>query len=174
MSRTARELVAAATFFALFAGFAWLATDFGPRARMIPLPLAIVGMALSVVQIVLALRGHEQQRMKIIEVDVAALPPADPATGQAPALPAGADKSRSEWTAYAIVVGLTVLILAAGPVIAIFVFTGAYFARTRLYSVVRSLIYAALFTGGVHLLFFTTLQIEPYYGLLAPLMAQFR
>ena len=46
--------------------------------------------------------------------------------------------------------------------------------RTRPPSAARSLIYAALFTAGVQVLFFTALQIEPYYGLLAPLMAHVR
>lgn len=83
-------------------------------------------------------------------------------------------KPRPEWTAYAVVFAMTTLIISVGPVLAIFVFTAAYFLRTRLYSTLRSLIYAALFTASVHLLFFTTLQIEPYYGLLAPLMAHMR
>lgn len=174
MSRSVREIIAAAIFFALFAWLAWLATDFGPRARMIPLPLAIAGMALAAIQIVLCLAGRPQQRLKMIALDESALPAADASGGTSPAAAGSPRPARAEWRAYASIAGLTALVLAVGPVIAIFAFTAGYFLRTHLYSTARSLIYAALFTAGVQVLFFTALQIEPYYGLLAPLMAHIR
>lgn len=175
MSRQAREILAASFFLLLFAFIGWLTLDFGPRARLIPLPLAIVGGGLALFQIVLSLsRPGGLERMKIIEVDTSALPGAD-ASDVVPSNDASLSvqqpKRRREWVAYAVVIGFCALVMTVGPVIAMFVFTTAYFMRTRVYSPLRSLIFGSVYTGIVYLLFFTTLQIEPYYGVLAPLFA---
>ena len=49
MSRRTQETLAALAFLGVFLGLAWLSLDFGPRARMIPLPLAIFGALLAIV-----------------------------------------------------------------------------------------------------------------------------
>lgn len=175
MSRQSREILAATFFLLLFAFIGWLTLDFGPRARLIPLPLAIVGSALALIQIVLSLsRSGGLERMKMIEVEASALPTADAADGVPKndnSLSVQQPERRREWIAYAIVVGFCALVLLVGPVIAMFVFTTGYFMRTRVYSPVRSLIFGSVYTGIVYLLFFAALQIEPYFGLLTPLFS---
>lgn len=175
MSRRAREILAASFFLLLFAFIGWLTLDFGPRARLIPLPLAIVGCALALLQIVMTLANPEGLgRMKMIEVEESALPPVNAADGVATkdaSLLVQQPERRHEWVAYAVVVGFCAMILMVGPVIAMFVFTTGYFMRTRVYSPTRSLFFGSVYTGIVYLVFFTALQIEPYYGLLAPLFA---
>lgn len=175
MSRHSREILAATFFLLLFACVGWLTLDFGPRARLIPLPLAIVGGALAIVQIVLSLsRPGGLERMKMIEVEQSALPTADTPDGvpvNDTSLSVQQPERRREWVAYAIVIGFCALVMLVGPVIAMFVFTTGYFMRTGVYSPARSLILGSVYTGIVYLLFFVTLQIEPYYGVLAPLFA---
>ena len=55
-----------------------------------------------------------------------------------------------------------------------FVFTAGYFVLTRHYSLLAGFLYTSAFTALVYLLFVAALQIEPYYGLLEPLVERFR
>ena len=61
-----------------------------------------------------------------------------------------------------------------GIIPAVFVFTAGYFVLTRQYSWLVGLVYTTAFTLCVYVLFFTALQIEPYHGLLSPLMLTLR
>jgi hypothetical protein len=167
-----RENVAAAVLLVIFAGVIFLSLDFGRRARMIPLPLAIFGFALTVVQIVWQnLRSMDELHMDLIPVgkrqDGAPEAPLEEDPPQA------APPWRREAAAYAIVAGLLALVLALGPVPAVFVFTAGYFAVTRHYSWRAGLIYTLIFTAAVYLLFFVILEIQPYHGLLEPLIARY-
>ncbi|HXF66844.1 MAG TPA: tripartite tricarboxylate transporter TctB family protein [Burkholderiales bacterium] len=171
MSRRAQENLVAVAVLAVFAGVVWLCQDFGPRARMIPLPLAIAGIVLTLLQILWQnLRSTEELRMDLIEVKQA---PAEPgaAEGRSAAAAAG---WRDEARALAIVGALIGLILALGPLPAAFLFTGGYLALTRQYSWRRTLVYTSLLTGSLYLLFVVALQTQQYHGLLAPLVERFR
>ena len=66
------------------------------------------------------------------------------------------------------------MVLLFGPIPAVFVFTGGYFLLSKHYSWRRGLIYTAVFTAVVYLLFVTALQIQLYHGVLAPLVERFR
>ena len=173
MSRRARETAAVLVFLALFLGAAWLALDFGPRARMIPLPLALFGALLALVQLVLHERGLAQGlHMDLIRVDRPVAPAGAAGAAEAPPqelLSPGATPLQ----AYAIVGGLLAMILTIGPVPSVFLFTVGYFVRTRYCTLTRALFYATVFTAIVYLLFFVALQIQPYHGVLAPLAAHF-
>ena len=177
MSRRTQETLATLAFLGVFLGLAWLSLDFGPRARMIPLPLALFGALLAIVQLVLQQRGATQSlKMDLINVDPPA--PAADSTGSVRApgdsQPApGRSSAHKVLGAYAIVGGLLVMILTIGPVASVFLFTAGYFLKTRYYSAPFALAYAAAFTLTVYLLFFVALQIQPYYGMLGPLIARF-
>jgi len=170
MSRRAQENVVAAVLLAVFAAVIAMSLDFGPRARMIPLPLAVLGVILTLVQIVWQnVASTESLQMDLITVAGRSEPDAGMGVAKA-----GATASwRSEAGAYGIVAILLALMLAAGPIPAVLAFTGGYFLITRQYSWLASLIYTVAFTLAVYLLFFVVLQIQPYHGLLAPLIARF-
>lgn len=80
---------------------------------------------------------------------------------------------RQEAGALGIVGALLGLILVTGIIPAVFLFTGGYFLMTRQYSWRASLIYTGVLTAVVYLLFVVALQIQPYHGLLAPLVEHF-
>lgn len=175
MSRRAQENLVAAALFLLFAGVIVLCQDFGPRARMIPLPLAIIGAVLTAIQIVWQnLRSTDELQIDMVAVPargVAAPQPetpaeAKPAAGKAPSW-------REEAAAFGIVAVLLALVLLLGPVPAVFLFTGGYFLFTRHYSFRAGLIYTAVFTAATYLLFFVALEIQPYHGVLAPIVERF-
>jgi uncharacterized membrane protein required for colicin V production len=65
------------------------------------------------------------------------------------------------------------LIFLVGILPAVFLFTGGYFVLTRQYSWRASLLYTSLLTASVYLLFGVALRVQPYHGLLAPLLERF-
>lgn len=178
MSRRARENVAVLCFFAVFAGALVLALEFGPRARMIPVPLAIFGMILAVIQLVWQnVRSTDDLKMDLISVE-------EPLALEAKRAVQAAERENIEqvvagpsWlkvaSAYGIVATLLGLILAVGPLVAVFLFTLGYFVVTKYYRPAVALVYTALMTGAIYLVFFVALEIQPYHGLLAPIVASF-
>lgn len=165
MSRHAQENMASALLLALFIGVIVMCQDFGPRARMIPLPLAIFGIVLTLIQLAWHNLGStDELRMNMISVKVPETPDADEQPAEA---------EQHSWLreagAYGIIALLVVLILVVGLMPAVFVFTGGYLWLSRYCVWQKSLLYAALLTGSIYLLFEVALQMQPYYGLLAPL-----
>ncbi|MEQ1775781.1 MAG: tripartite tricarboxylate transporter TctB family protein [Burkholderiales bacterium] len=173
MSRRTQENIVAVIVLSIFIGVIVVSMDFGPRARMIPLPLAIFGIILTLVQLVWQnLRSTDELQMDMISVSKPALAPE---TEAAPVQPAR-DKSsnwKREAAAYGIVAVLLALVLLVGPIPAIFLFTAGYFLLSHQYSWKAGLIYTALFTASIYLLFGVALGMQPYHGLLAPLIDSF-
>ena len=169
MTRLAQENIVAGVLLAFFSGVIWLTQDYGPRARMIPYPLAIFGIALTVLQILWQnLRSTDELQMDMISVK-----PLGGLAGPAPAEPGRKTTWRDELRAFGVVAALVGLIFLVGILPAVFLFTGGYFALSRQYSWKASLIYTAILTASVYFLFSVALQIQPYHGLLAPLMERF-
>ena len=173
IARRTQENLIAAALLVVFGGVIWLCQDFGPRARMIPLPLAIFGIVLTILQIIWQnVRPANDLKMDLISVDESALgaAPQEPAEKSSPP-PGSRDPTwRLELRAYGVVAVLIALFLVLGIMPAVFVFTLGYFVVTRQYSWLMALIYTTTFTLCVYVLFFAALQIEPYHGLLAPLI----
>ncbi|MBX3665982.1 MAG: tripartite tricarboxylate transporter TctB family protein [Burkholderiales bacterium] len=169
MSRHAQENLVSVVLLAVFAGVIVLCQDFGPRARMIPLPLAVFGIVLTLVQVAWHNFGSpESLQMDMITVDAPAgeAPAAAQDTqGKKPSGPAWLREAR----AYGMVGVFLVLIFITGVMPSSFLFTAGYFMRTRYCSWPRSLAYAALVTLSLYLLFVVALEMQMYHGLLAPL-----
>ena len=177
MSRRAQENVVTAVLLVVFGGVLWLTQDFGPRARLIPQPLAIFGLVLTVIQIVWQnVRSTDELKMDLIAVSGNNAGAGRVQEPQPKAQPAGArDASWAlELRAYGLVALLIALFLVVGILPAVFIFTGGYFVLTRQYSWLMGLIFTTAFTVSVYVLFFAALQIQPYDGLLAPLVQTFR
>ena len=176
MSRLAQENVVAVLLLIVFGGVIWLCQDFGPRARMIPLPLSIFGIVLTLIQLAWQnVRSTDELQMSMI--DVAHPAAADGAAADesrepdpSPAKPA---TLRRELLAYAIVAALIGLVYTIGVIPAVFVFTGGYFVVSRQYGWLAGAMYTTLFTAVIYLLFIVALQVPPYHGLLAPLVERY-
>ena len=180
MRRITHENIVAVALLVVFGGVVWLCQDFGPRARMIPLPLAIAGIVLTLIQLLWQnLRSTDELQMNLVSL-ADKLPTAAPEGGAgegAPVAAPHADRDAAwlrELRAYALVALLIGLVLVIGIMPAVFVFTGGYFVLTRHYSWLMGLVYTAIFTASVYVLFFMALQIQPYHGLLAPLVERLR
>jgi len=167
MSRHAQENLVSVLLLALFIGVILLCQDFGPRARLIPLPLAIFGIVLTLIQ----LAWHNLGSTDELQMDMIAVqaPDALAAAVKAPAAPVLKPSWGREAGAYGIIVLLVALIFTVGLMPAVFVFTGGYLFLSHYCSWRASLLYTAVLTAVVYLLFVVALQIQPYHGLLAPL-----
>lgn len=180
MSRRARENLMVLCFLVVFGGALVLAQDFGPRARMIPVPLAILGIVFALIQLVWQnLRSTDDLRIDLITVD-------EPLAVEAKRAVQAAEQRNTEqllagpsWlrvvSAYGIVATLLVLFLALGPLPATFLFTFGYFIVTKYYRPGVALLYTAMLALTIYLVFFVALEIQPYHGfLLGPLIASFQ
>ena len=166
MRRHAQENMVSVVLLALFIGVIVLCQDFGPRARMIPLPLAIFGIVLTLIQLAWHNLGStDELKMNMISVKAPEIPEA----AVAPSAPEKKPSWRREGGAYGIIGLLVVMILVAGLMPAVFVFTGGYLWLSRYCSWLMSLIYSALLTAAIYLLFEVALQMQPFHGLLAPM-----
>ncbi len=167
MSRHAQENVVSVLLLAFFVGVIILCQDFGTRARMIPLPLAIFGIVLTLMQLAWHNLGSPRDlQMEMISVQA-------PAGAEPMATPEPKSADTSSWQreagAYGIVAALLALVFVAGIIPAVFIFTAGYFLLSGYCSWPAGLIYTAIFTAAVYLLFVVALEMQLYHGLLAPL-----
>lgn len=165
MSRRAQENLVSVFLLMVFAGVIVLCQDFGPRAQMIPLPLAIFGIVLTLIQMAWHNLGStDELQMDMIPVQ------APDAPGDDTPVPSPKEASwRREAAAYGMVGALIALIFIIGAMPAAFLFAAGYFGWTRYCTWRWSLVYAAMLTVSMYLLFVVALEIQPYHGLLAPL-----
>lgn len=175
MSRRTQENIIALAFLAAFIGVIVMSLDYGPRARMIPLPLATFGVILIVIQLIWQnLRSTDELQMDMLQM----LTKRAEQQSAAPDKKDEGGKPKSTWrrelAALGIVAALIALILLIGPIPAVFVFTGAYFLLSRHYSWRIGLVYTIAFTLAVYLLFVVALEVQLYHGLLEPLVERFR
>ena len=169
MSRHAQENLASVLLLAVFAGVIVLCQDFGPRARMIPLPLAVFGIVLTLIQ----LAWHNFGAPENLQMDMISVHgPGVPSSGDAPVVRISGPAWLREAKAYGMVVVLLALIFTVGVMPAAFLFTAGYFILTRYCSWPLSLAYAAMLTVSLYLLFVVALEMQLYHGLLAPLFQQ--
>lgn len=171
MSRHAQENLISVFLIALFAMVIYLCQDFGPRARLIPLPLAVLGIVLCLVQLAWHNFGrHDVPQAEMISVDTSAI------TANAEGQPRTerTEEQLGQWGeagAYLIVALLVAMIFTVGVFPSVFIFTGGYLILTRYCTVPRGLAYAAALTVSVYLLFVVALEMQPYHGLLAGLLS---
>lgn len=181
MSRRTQENLIALAILLVFTGVIVMTLGYGPRARMVPLPVAGFGLILLVVQIIWQnLRSTEELQVDLLEVLTKreATESAKEKTGESAGGRAEPGESRRAWrreaNAFGIVASLLGLVLLFGPIPAIFLFTGGYFLLSRHYSWLKGFIYTAAFTAVVYLLFVVALEVQLYHGVLEPLVERFR
>jgi hypothetical protein len=175
MSRRAQENMVALIVLAAFLGIIWLSLGYGPRARMVPLPVAILGALLVVVQLAWQnLRPSDDLQIDLVkaitrraEDEIAP----DRVEREAQHSSAVSQSRRMrELRAFAMVAVFLALVLSIGPIAAAALFTFAYFVLSGQYGWLKAAIHTALFTAAVYLLFVTGLDVQLYHGVLEPLV----
>jgi hypothetical protein len=181
MSRRTQENLIALVIVMVFVCVIIASLDFGPRARMIPLPLAVFGLVLIVAQILWQnLRPSGELKVDILEVLTKKTEEENVSemAGESPPGKAAAMDRGPRWRREVIAIGIVALflglILLLGPIPAVFLFTGGYLLISRHYSWIKGLLYTVVFTMALYLLFVTALEIQLYHGILDPLVSRFR
>jgi hypothetical protein len=180
ISRRLQDNLMAIAMIGVFIAVIVTTLDFGPRARMVPLPVATFGLILMLVQLVWQnIRPSEDLEMEMFGSlarrgrEVGSKGQSDqPEVRDEPVVP------WPEWAreaaAYGMVLAIVGLIFLLGPLPAVFLFAGGYFLLTRQYSVVKGLVYTVALTLAIYLLFVVALEIQMYHGVLEPLVERFR
>jgi hypothetical protein len=167
MSRHAQENLVSLALLAVFGLVLYACQEFGPRARMIPLPLAVFGILLTLVQLAWHnLGGGGVPQVDMITVDTGALP----SSGDGQPRTERTEEQLGRWGeagACGMVALLVALIFTAGMFPAVFVFAAGYLVLSGYCTPLRGLSYAALMTVSIYLLFVAGLEMQPYHGLLA-------
>ena len=182
MSRRTQENLLAAALLCFFIGILMLSLEYGPRARLVPIPISVLAVILLVSQIIWQnLRPADELHVDMLEfltrrginpserVSADKEPAAESAPGK-PAVPGIFSGFGREAFAFAKVMIFVGLFLALGPFPAAFLFTFAYFSLSRHYHWSKALMNTTIFTVVVYVLFAEVLDIQLYHGLLEPLM----
>lgn len=178
MNRRTQENILAVVILCFFIGVLVLSLDYGPRARLVPIPISVLGMILIVAQLIWQnLRPAEELNVDILEFLTKRGRDAEAGddAGQDPAAPAAAAKAQEnspsfgrEVFAFGKVTAFVGLILLLGPIPAAFIFTFAYFSLSRHFHWAKALMYSTLFAVIVYALFVGVLEIQLYNGILEP------
>ena len=178
MNRRAQENILTAVIACLFVGYLIVALGFGPNARLVPLPIAGIGLLCLLIQIVRQNREGGLERNTFGPLDLllgerSTGSDAEPApeTEVAPA-PVGRSVAR-ELQAFGFVGAFVALIVALGPVPAVFLFSAGFLAISKHYPIWKAVAGAAAFAVTVYLLFVVGLELQLYHGLLEPLVDRF-
>ena len=187
MSRRAQENLVAAIIFFLFASVLYMSLGYGPRARLVPVPIAVLGMILIAVQVIWQnLRRGDDLHIDTLELfagrkkslvpdgDEKAPVAAEQADGQSAGRKDGWRRWLSSEIAPFALVGLVlVLFLVLGPLLSVLIITAGYFVLSGQCTLPRGLVYAAVCTGVLYLLFGIVLDIDLNRGLIMPFINQF-
>lgn len=173
MQRLIRKNIVEMIILSVFAAAIVACLDYSPRARLVPLTIAVIGALLSLAQIVLQnLRADEDLHVDLLAiltakkgVPVAVSPPP---TGIA-ALPASGKKSpslRRELTAFGLIGLLLVLFVLFGPIPAIFLFIAGFFIGTGQYPAFKAVPIALGCTALIYVIFAFGLDVQFSPGLI--------
>jgi hypothetical protein len=176
VSRRAQENLIAGFVLAIFVAAIIASLQYGPRARLVPIPIATLGVVLMVAQIVMQnVRSEKDLKIDLLEVisrqadgldESSETGAADEGSGNPGKGNNGKQLAWAEAQALGIVVLLAALFIAVGPLPAMFLFTAGYFALSRHYTVVKSLVYAAAYTLLVYAIFSLWLRVDLMRGMI--------
>jgi hypothetical protein len=176
VSRRVQENLVATLLLLLFTAVLVMSFDYGPRASLVPVPIAIIGILLTGAQLGWQnLRGADELHVDVLEL-VAGRDGSrrrKAAQSEAARSAAGQHSLAAQARAFAIVAALLSLFLMLGPIPAIFVFSAGYFILSGESSWPRGLLYAFACTGLLYLIFGYILQVQLNRGLAAPLIGQY-
>ena len=168
MSRRTQENVIAGLLVAVFAVYLFMTLSLGPNARLVPVPIALLGLGFLLIQIVNQNRSDGSE----FQLDLLASLTAGVASSEEKEASSPAETRPTfsrELQAVGFLAAFIGLILLLGPIVAVFVFTSGYFVVTRHFAPLKAVTVAGLCTLTLYLLFAVGLQLQMYHGVLAPL-----
>ncbi len=173
MSRRLQENIVILFLLAFFVVVLVTSLGYGPRTRLVPVPIAALAIALIVFQFIWQnFRAADDLNVDLLEVLTGRGEKSDAGPADGPAQQPGA-AAPAEWQriviAFAMVAVFVAMTLAIGPIPTIFLFTGAYLKLSGHFRLGKATLYAALFTLATYLMFVQVLHLQLYHGYLEPL-----
>ncbi len=174
MSRRAQENVVALALLLLFIGFLVVGMSYSPKARLVPVPLAIVSILLISLQLFLQ-NFRRDIKLSVDTMELFARPPREDVCevdkdvrDEVP----GTEKSdgRKEIEGIGIMLLLVAMVLVLGMFPAVLVFVFGYFMVIGKSKLLPSAIYSVVTAGVLYVLFVSILGILPYEGLLGSVL----
>lgn len=182
MSRRTQENLLAVALLCFFIGILVLSLDYGPRARLVPIPISVLGMILLGAQLVWQnLRSPDELHVDMLEfltrrgINPTESGEADDASS-AEASPDGSGPVDGPSTfgrevfAFGKIMAFVGMFLLLGPFPSVFIFTFAYLSLSRHYHWAKALVVTTIFSVVVYGLFVEVLDIQLYHGVLEPLI----
>jgi hypothetical protein len=166
VSRRLQENLIAVFILLIFVAAIVASLDYSPRARLVPIPIAAIGIVFIVGQIILQnLKSEDNLHVDLLEFLTKPGEKADPAFAVDAGAPGTAAPKRgttpvSEVQAFGIVALLVAVFVVFGPMPAMFLFSAGYFIASRHYAVVKGIAYSAFYTIAVYLVFSTGLKVQ--------------
>ena len=177
MTRRTQENVIAGLLVAVFAVYLLMTLSLGPNARLVPVPIALLGLGFLLIQIV----SQNRSDGKEFQLDLLASLTAGVASTETETKTETGDGDgessveetlptfQRELQALGFLAAFIGLVLLLGPIVAVFLFTSGYFLATRHFAPLKAVTVAGLCTLTLYLLFAVGLQLQMYHGVLAPL-----
>jgi hypothetical protein len=169
MSRRVQDNIVALIILVIFVAAIIASMEYGPRARLVPIPIAALGAVLVILQLIFQnLRPDTNLQVNLLEV-LTSKAPIDAAksveTIASPEVPAEAAKKpdgfgSSDAKVIGIVALLIGMIILLGPYAAMFLFTAGYFIASRQYAVPKALLYALGYSILCYLIFTVALDVQ--------------
>ncbi|MCB1493529.1 MAG: tripartite tricarboxylate transporter TctB family protein [Rhodobiaceae bacterium] len=169
MSRRAQENIVVCLFIGIFVAAIVMAAGYGPRARVVPLPIATIGVILAVLQLILQnLPSAGDLRVDTLEM----------LTGRKKSEVAGVEvtigKDPRRWRREVIAVGfvvlLTAMVVVIGPLSSAFLFSAGYLMLKRQFSLPMNILFAGVFTLVIYVLFVLVLDVQMNRSLMGPIL----
>ena len=169
MSRRAQENVIAGLLVAVFAVYLLMTLSLGPNTRLVPVPIALLGLGFLLIQLV----SQNRSDGKEFQLDLLASLTAGVASKEEKeevSLEEAPPSFPRELQALGFLSAFIGLILVLGPIAAVFLFTTGFFVVTRHFAPLKAVTVAGLCTLALYLLFAVGLQLQMYHGVLAPFL----
>lgn len=164
MSRRLQDNVVALFILGIFVAALIASLDYSPRARLVPVPLSVLGIVLIVAQLVVQnTRSSRDLHVDLFGSIVGKSPAPTDASTSAPT--DSRQRTQRELLGLAIVVGFLGLFVLLGPIPAVFLFVFGYTVATRQLTVLGGLITATVFTAASYALFAYGLGVRMDRGL---------
>ena len=167
MSKRAQENIVASLFLFFFIAMIIISFDYGPRARMVPVPIAAVSAIIMLLQMYLMNFRKEIE----LNVDVAELLTRGQSSGamldevkQVDEVKITVIKGGKESTALLIVVLYFVMTILIGILPAMILFVYGFFALITKVHWIKSLITTLITVASIYILFVYVLEIQFYEG----------
>lgn len=163
MKQSTQELIMSILFILVCSAFLFASFQYGPRARLVPVPVAAVSIILVLLDLFFERVLKRRMAVNADEIFVKAKPSGDSReTGQTMR-----QGGQPEWAALVIVAVMLLLVVLFGIVGGLFLFVFGFFKFVNKTGVFKSAVWGVGVTAAVYVVFGLALKVVFYKGVLS-------